>query len=65
MDCSIIGDNVSIMANTVVSGDIKIGNDVMIGAGSIVTKDVPENCTVVGNPAVIVRKNDEQVKQYI
>ena len=51
------GNNVSIMANAVVFGNIKIGNNVVIGAGSIVTKDVPDNCTVVGNPARIIRRN--------
>ena len=33
-----------------------IGNNVKIGAGSIVLKDVPDNCTVVGNPGRIVKK---------
>lgn len=51
-----LGNNVSIMANAVVFGNIKIGNNVVIGAGSIVTKDVPDNCTVVGNPARIIRR---------
>ena len=56
-----IGDNVSIMANALVFGGIKIGNNVTIGAGSVVTKDVPDNCVVVGNPARIIRKNKEKV----
>ena len=58
IDCPIIGDNVSIMANAVVFGDIKVGNNVTIGAGSVVTKDVPDECVVAGNPAKILsRKN--------
>lgn len=56
-----IGDNVTIMANAVVAGGITVGNNVMIGAGSIVLKDVPDNCVVVGNPAKIIRKNGERV----
>lgn len=53
----VIGDNVQIGANVVIIGDIAIGSNVVIGAGSVVTKNVPENCTVAGNPARIIRKN--------
>lgn len=55
VDCPIIGDNVRIMANSVVFGNIKIGNNVTVGAGSVVTKDVPDNCVVAGNPAKIIK----------
>ena len=34
-----------------------IGNNVIIGTGSIVMKDVPDNCVVVGNPAYILKQN--------
>lgn len=55
-----IGDNVSIGANVSIIGDVKIGNNVIIGAGSVVVKDVPDNCVVVGNPARIIKsKTDE------
>lgn len=50
-----IGDNVSIGANVNIMGDITIGNNVEIGAGSVVVKDVPDNCVVAGNPARIIR----------
>ncbi len=50
----IIGNNVSIYTNAVVVGNITIGNNVKIGAGAIVTKSVPDNCTVVGNPMKII-----------
>lgn len=49
-----IGDNVSLGANVTIIGDVTIGNNVSIGAGSVVVKDVPDNCTVVGNPARII-----------
>lgn len=52
----IIGDNVTLGANVCVIGDIRIGNNVIIGAGSIVTKDIPDNSIVVGNPARIINK---------
>lgn len=52
----IIGDNVEIYANAVVFGGITIGNNVKIGAGAVVNKDIPDNCTVVGNPGKIIYK---------
>lgn len=55
----IIGDNVSLGANVVIIGGIHIGNNVVVGAGSVVVKDVPDNCVIAGNPAKIIRyKND-------
>lgn len=51
-----IGSNVVIGANVVIIGNIKIGNNVTIGAGSVVIKDVPDNCIVVGNPMRIIYK---------
>lgn len=44
-----------------VIGNINIGNNVTIGAGSVVIKSIPDNCVVVGNPARIVKKNGEKV----
>ena len=54
-----LGDNVFIGAGAKVLGGIKIGNNVKIGANSVVVKDVADNCTVVGIPARVVRKDDE------
>ncbi len=45
-----IGDNVSLGANVTIIGPINIGNNVTIGAGSVVVKDIPDNCIAVGNP---------------
>lgn len=53
----IIGDNVEIYTNAVVFGGITVGNNVKIGAGTVVNKDVPDNCTVVGNPGRIIVRN--------
>lgn len=58
-----IGDNVSIGANVVIIGKIKIGNNVTIGAGSVVTKDVPDNAVVVGNPIRIIGFNDKNSRK--
>lgn len=52
----IIGDSVSIGANSVLLGDIFIGSGSIIGAGTIVTKSVPSGSLVTGNPAVIEKK---------
>jgi serine O-acetyltransferase len=51
----VIGDNVRIFAGALVFGDITVGNNAIIGAGSVVNKSVPPNCTVAGNPAKIIR----------
>lgn len=47
---AIIGDNVMIGAGSNIIGRITIGNHVKIGAGTVVVKDIPDNCTSVGNP---------------
>ena len=49
-----IGNNVELHANCIVIGGITIGNNVIIGAGAVVVKDVPDNAIVVGNPAQII-----------
>lgn len=54
--CIFIGDNCYIGTGATILGPVHIGNNVIIGAGSIVTKDIPDNCTVAGNPAKIISK---------
>ena len=49
----IIGDNVVIGTHAQLIGNVKIGNNSIVGAGAIVTHDVPDNVVVVGNPARI------------
>ena len=53
--CIFIGDNCYIGTGVTIMGPVKIGNNVTIGAGAIVTKDIPDNCIVAGNPAKIIR----------
>lgn len=52
----IFGDNVEVMSGAIVFGGIIIGDNVTIGAGSVVNKNVPDNCVVVGNPMRIIMK---------
>lgn len=58
-----LGDNVTIFAGAKVFGNIRIGDNCIVGANAVVTKNVPDNCTVVGVPAYIVRKNGVKVKE--
>ncbi len=50
-----IGNNCFIAVNAVVLPGVRIGDQVIVGAGSVVTKDVPSNTVVGGNPATILR----------
>ena len=51
-----IGDNCTLGTKCTILGGVKIGNNVKVGANAVVTKDVPDNCTVVGIPAKIIKE---------
>ncbi|WP_210444461.1 sugar O-acetyltransferase, partial [Vibrio crassostreae] len=55
-----IGNNVWLGAHTVVLPGVTIGENSVIGAGSIVTKDIPANVVAVGNPCRVVREINER-----
>lgn len=59
-----IGDNVWIGGNTVICPGVHIGNNVVIGAGSVVTKDIPDWAIAVGNPCRVVRTITEEDRKY-
>lgn len=52
-----IGKRCFIGANAIIMAGITIGDSVIVGAGAIVTKDVPSNCIIVGNPARVIQQN--------
>jgi maltose O-acetyltransferase len=51
----IIGDNVQIGAGAIILPGVHIESNVIVGAGAVVTQDLPANCVVAGNPAVIIK----------
>ena len=60
-----IGNNVWIGANSVILPGVNIGDNSVIGAGSIVTKDIPSNVVAVGNPCRVLREiNENDMKYY-
>lgn len=58
-----IGNNVFIGVNAVILPNVTIGDDVVVGAGSIVTRDIPNNSVVAGNPAKIICTYSEYVNK--
>jgi serine O-acetyltransferase len=61
----VILDNVVISSGAKVIGNITVGNNVVVGANAVVVKNVPDNCTVVGVPAYIVRRNGHPVREEL
>ncbi len=59
-----IGNNVWIGANSVILPGVTIGDNSVIGAGSIVTRDIPPNVVAVGNPCKVLRPISENDKKY-
>lgn len=56
-----IGDNVMISAGAKIIGSFTVGENSKIGAGSVVLKEVPPNCTVVGVPGHIVKQDNVKI----
>lgn len=59
--CIEIGNNVFIGSNTTILYDVKIGSKVIIGAGSLVNRDIPDNSVAVGSPARVIGTFDDFV----
>lgn len=62
-ESSIIGNNVTVTAGAIVIGNVSIGDNSIIGAGTVVTKDVPERAIVVGSSArtLRVKENSDNI----
>ena len=59
-----IGNNVWIGGNAIICPGVTIGDCCVIGAGSVVTKDIPAWTVAAGNPAKVIRKITEEDKKY-
>ncbi len=59
-----IGKNCWLGAGVIVKGGVTIGDNTVIGAGSVVTKDIPANVVAVGNPCKVLREIGEYDKEF-
>lgn len=59
-----IGDRVFVGYNSIILCNVRIGNDVIVAAGSIVTKDIPDNSIVAGNPARVIGRTSDYLEKH-
>lgn len=59
-----IGDEVFIGSGTIILPNVRIGNRCVVGAGAVVTRDIPDNSVAVGNPARVVSTYDDFIKKH-
>jgi acetyltransferase-like isoleucine patch superfamily enzyme len=59
---TVVKKGASIGSGSTILSNISIGENAIVGAGSVVTKDVPANCIVAGNPARLLRQIDETLE---
>lgn len=59
---TVIKEGASIGTGATILANVTIGENAIVGAGSVVTKDVPANCIVAGNPARVLRKIESAVE---
>ena len=59
-----VGENTWLGSGVVIVPGVRIGKNVVIGAGSIVTKDIPDNVLAVGNPCRVLREVSEHDREY-
>ena len=60
-----LGDNVRVAMGAKVFGEISIGDNSIVGANAVVAKNVPPNCTVVGVPARIIKREGKRVDESL
>ena len=61
----VIGDNVWVGNAAMILMGVTIGSGAIVGAGSVVTKDVPEDCIVAGNPARVLKRWDREQETWL
>lgn len=61
----VVGNDVYIGAGAMIIGNVRVGNNVRIGANCIVTRDVPDNCLVVGPAAVVIPRSEPMNNTFI
>ena len=61
----VIGDNVCMNTNSMIVGNCKIGNNVLIAPGAFINFDVPDNSIVIGNPGQIIPRESSPTAKYI
>ncbi len=59
-----LGNNVMVSAGAKIIGSFTVGDNSKIGAGAVVIREVPPNCTVVGVPGRIVRRDNEKIDEH-
>ena len=60
-----VGDYTQLGTNSTIVAGVTIGERCQIGAGSVVTKDIPSYCVAVGNPAIVVKRYDHEKKEWV
>jgi len=55
-----VGEGTWLASGSIILGGVRIGKNCVVGAGAVVTKDVPDNCFVAGVPAKIIRRLNEK-----
>lgn len=58
---TVIGTHCFIGCGSIILPNVKVGNHVIVAAGSVVTKDIPDNCIVAGNPAKVIKTGIETI----
>ena len=61
----VIGDNVWLGEKVAVLPGVRIGHGVVVGAGAVVTRDVPDHCIVAGVPARVIKRYDFERQQWV
>lgn len=59
----VLGDNVYVGTRSILLPGVRIGENTIIGAGSVVTKDIPANCVAVGTPCKVIKSREAYIEK--